>query len=228
LGLALADFIRPHHLQKLGGGFDGGAPFTTSGIAGPAGSIRMSLHCCCRWGALGGWTFGILLSIWLLIFLLLALLLARTAPRRAAVKAFSEVIRPLNGNRSWELSLYCFLTFGGFVAMAIYLPIFLTEMFRLSAQDAEIRTAGFVVLATLMRPVGGTSADKIGGRTILKWVFPVVAVMAAFLAWPMMATFPIGDRKNVTGRSKSSYGITACTSFEYPLSCEFVPTAVTT
>jgi NNP family nitrate/nitrite transporter-like MFS transporter len=138
-----------------------------------------------RWGF---WTFGILLSIWLIIFVLFA----RNAPRRAAAKSFAEIIRPLNDNRSWELSLYYFLTFGGFVAMAIYLPIFLTEMFRLTPQDAGMRTAGFVVLATLMRPVGGTLADKIGGRTILKWVFPVVAVMAAFLACPLMSTFTIG------------------------------------
>ena len=90
------------------------------------------------------------------------------------------------------LSLYYFLTFGGFVAMAIYLPIFLTEMFKLTPQDAGMRTAGFVVLATLMRPVGGTLADKVGGRTILKWVFPATALMAIFLACPMMVTFTIG------------------------------------
>ncbi len=138
-----------------------------------------------RWGF---WTFGFLLSIWLLIFLLLA----RNAPRRGTVQSFAEIIRPLNDNRSWELSFYYFLTFGGFVAMAIYLPIFLTEMFKLTPQDAGMRTAGFVVLATVMRPIGGALADKIGGRTILKWVFPVVAVMAAFLACPMMSTFTVG------------------------------------
>ncbi len=138
-----------------------------------------------RWGF---WTFGILLSIWLVFFLLLA----RNAPRRTAAKSFAEIIRPLNDHRSWELSLFYFLTFGGFVAMAIYLPIFLTEMFRLTPQDAGMRTAGFVVLATLMRPVGGALADQVGGRTILKWVFPAVAVMAGFLACPLISTFTVG------------------------------------
>ena len=138
-----------------------------------------------RWGF---WTFGILLSIWLVVFFLFA----RNAPRRSQLKSFAEIVRSLGDNRSWELSLYYFLTFGGFVAMAIYLPIFLTEMFKLTPQDAGLRTAGFVVLATMMRPVGGALADKVGGRTILKWVFPAVAVMAAFLACPLMSTFTIG------------------------------------
>ncbi len=43
-----------------------------------------------------------------------------------------------------------------------------------------------------MRPVGGVLADKVGGRTILKWVFPATAVFAIFLACPLMSTFTIG------------------------------------
>src|SRR6516162_3201358 len=138
-----------------------------------------------RWGF---WTFGVLLTIWLLIFVAMA----RNAPRKGAVKSFVDVVRPLSDGRSWILSLYYFLTFGGFVAMAVYLPIFLTEMFHLTPQDAGMRTAGFVVLATAMRPVGGILADKVGGRRILKWVFPFTGVMALFLACPLMATFTVG------------------------------------
>jgi MFS transporter, NNP family, nitrate/nitrite transporter len=138
-----------------------------------------------RWGF---WTFGILLTIWLVVFVTMS----RNAPRKGAVKSFADVVRPLSDGRSWILSLYYFLTFGGFVAMAVYLPIFLTEMFKLTPQDAGLRTAGFVVLATLMRPIGGSLADRVGGRVILKWVFPFTAVMAIFLACPMMVTFTIG------------------------------------
>ena len=118
-----------------------------------------------KWGF---WTFGALLTVWLVIFASMA----RNAPNRVPAKSFAEIARPLNDRRSWVLSLYYFLTFGGFVAMAVYLPTLLTEVFKLTPQDAGFRTAGFVVLATALRPVGGVLADKIGGRTILKWVFP--------------------------------------------------------
>ena len=62
---------------------------------------------------------------------------------------------------AWVLALFYFLTFGGFVAFAIYLPTLLRDQFRLSAADAGFRTAGFVVLATLMRPVGGWLSDRL-------------------------------------------------------------------
>ncbi len=138
-----------------------------------------------RWGF---WTFGALLSVWFVIFSVFA----RNAPRTAPAKSFAATLRPLGNSQSWILSLYYFLTFGGFVAMAVYLPIFLTETFKLSPQQAGLRTAGFVVLATLARPLGGVLADKIGGRAILTWVFPATALFSIFLACPMMVTFTIG------------------------------------
>lgn len=138
--------------------------------------------------AWGFWAFGAGLVLWLALWLLLA----RDAPRRAPARTLSETLRPLGERQSWVLSLYYFLTFGGFVAMSIYLPIFLTEMFELTPSDAGRRTAGFVVLATLCRPVGGMLADRIGGRRILLWVFPATAAMAIFLACPSIVPFTIG------------------------------------
>ena len=138
-----------------------------------------------KWGF---WTFGLILLGWLVVFLIGA----RNAPRTSPPKSLSEMLRPLRDSMSWVLSFYYFLTFGGFVAMAVYLPVFLTEMFALTPQDAGFRTAGFVVLATAMRPVGGWLADRIGGRVILLWVFPITAAMAVFMACPLISTFTIG------------------------------------
>jgi MFS transporter, NNP family, nitrate/nitrite transporter len=139
--------------------------------------------------AWGFWGFAALTAVWLVVFAGLA----RNAPRAGPAKTLADFVRPLRERMSWVLSLYYFLTFGGFVAMAVYLPIFLTdERFGLEPRDAGLRTAGFVVLATAMRPVGGWLADRVGGTRILMWVFPAVAAFALFLACPMMLTFTIG------------------------------------
>ena len=136
----------------------------------------------------GFWVFALLTGVWLVLWLLLA----RNPPGRIPPKSWGDVVAPLRNRMSWVLSLYYFLTFGGFVAMALYLPTLLTDLFGLTPKDAGLRTAGFVLLATLMRPLGGTLADRIGGRTILLHVFPCVALMALFAAVPNMMTFTFG------------------------------------
>jgi MFS transporter, NNP family, nitrate/nitrite transporter len=134
------------------------------------------------------WSFAGLLALWTVVFLLFA----EDAPRTASPKSFRQMIRPLSDRMSWVLSLFYFLTFGGFVAMSIYLPMFLTEMFKLTPQDAGLRTAGFVLLATAMRPIGGWLSDKAGGLSILLWVFPFVVLMAMLLTFETMVPFTIG------------------------------------
>jgi NNP family nitrate/nitrite transporter-like MFS transporter len=138
--------------------------------------------------AWGFWAFAVLTGVWLLLWLALA----QNPPGRIPPKSWAEVIAPLRQRMSWILSLYYFLTFGGFVAMAVYLPTLLTDQFKLEPKDAGLRTAGFVLLATIMRPIGGILADRIGGAAILSRVFPFVALMAVFMAFPQMVMFTIG------------------------------------
>jgi MFS transporter, NNP family, nitrate/nitrite transporter len=138
--------------------------------------------------AWGFWAFAITASAWLVLFIALA----KNPPGVVRPKTFRESLAPMRESMTWVLCAYYFLTFGGFVAMAISLPKFLTTMFDLTLQDAGIRTAGFVVLATAMRPIGGILGDRIGGRQVLLWVFPLTAAFAIFLACPTMATFTIG------------------------------------
>ncbi|MBS1854346.1 MAG: MFS transporter [Acidobacteria bacterium] len=135
--------------------------------------------------------FGIagLSLVWALVFVLLA----RDAPRTRPPAGLGPMIHVLTTERlSWALSAFYFLTFGGFVAFSIYLPSLLKDQFRLAAADAGLRTAGFVVLATLMRPVGGILADRIGGARVLSGVFLGIIPFAMLLAWLSMVPFTVG------------------------------------
>ena len=93
---------------------------------------------------------------------------------------------------AWLLGAFYFLTFGGFVAFSIYLPTLLRAQFGLAPADAGFRAAGFVVVATLMRPLGGWLADRIGGAQVLSWVFGGVSVFSLLLTWPSMVPFTVG------------------------------------
>jgi NNP family nitrate/nitrite transporter-like MFS transporter len=112
------------------------------------------------------------------------------AARPAGVAAMIAVLR--RSPTAWLLGAFYFLTFGGFVAFSIYLPTLLRAQFSLTPADAGFRAAGFVVLATLMRPLGGWLADRIGGAQVLSWVFGGVALFALLLMWPSMVPFTVG------------------------------------
>lgn len=131
---------------------------------------------------------AVVLLVWAAAFALLA----KDAPAPGAPKGLSAMAAVLRRPLAWVLSLFYFLTFGGFVAFSIYLPTLLRDQFGLRPADAGFRTAGFVVLATLLRPVGGMLADRIGGARVLSGVFLAVVPFALLLAWPSMIPFTVG------------------------------------
>jgi nitrate/nitrite transporter NarK len=132
---------------------------------------------------------GVMLLAWAVVFGLLARN-KPDAPRPAGIAAMFRVLR--HEPVAWWLGAFYFLTFGGFVAFSIYLPTLLRAQFGLAPADAGFRAAGFVVLATLMRPIGGWLADRIGGAQVLSWVFSGVAAFSLLLAWPSMIPFTVG------------------------------------
>lgn len=130
-----------------------------------------------------------LLVIWAVIFWSLG----RNAPVSGPRPTLGGMLHLLSRNRTaWHLSALYFATFGGFVAFSIYLPSLLKDDFGLTPGDAGFRTAGFVVLATLMRPVGGMLSDRIGGSRVLVGVFGGIVPFACLMAWPAMAPFTVG------------------------------------
>lgn len=132
-------------------------------------------------------------AIGLVVWAIVWSLLARDAPAQAPPRGIEAMLRILTREPlAWVLSLFYFLSFGGFVAFSVYLPILLVDQFRLTPADAGFRAAGFVVLATLMRPVGGWLADHIGGARVLSGVFLGVVPFALLLTWPAMIPFTVG------------------------------------
>ena len=130
-----------------------------------------------------------ILIVWALLFGLLG----RNPPVRVKSNGLGAMVGVLARERlSWVLAAFYFLTFGGFVAFSIYLPSLLKDQFGLTTEDAGLRAGGFVVLATLLRPVGGWLADKIGGARLLSSVFLGIVPLALLLAWPAILPFTVG------------------------------------
>ncbi len=135
------------------------------------------------------WVFGAAAGLFGLVFLIFARNAAVKAPPKKLGEYFAILKRePI----AWILSLFYFLTFGGFVALSIYLPTLLKDIFGLTMTDAGARVAGFVIVATAMRPFGGGLADKFGGAQVLFFVLAGIAILALGLTSSNMILFTAG------------------------------------
>lgn len=116
----------------------------------------------------------------LAVYAVLAWLFLRDAPGRV-VPTTSVATRLRAAARlsiAWQACILYAVAFGGYVAFSVYLPAYLKTAYGLEQADAANRMAGFVVVAVLMRPVGGWLSDRIGPIPVLSGVFGVVALGA--------------------------------------------------
>jgi NNP family nitrate/nitrite transporter-like MFS transporter len=129
----------------------------------------------------------------LVAYAVLGYLVLRDRPGRAVATGslLSRLAATLRMPVTIQLSFLYAVAFGGFVAFSVYLPTYLVAAFGLDRGDAALRTAGFVVLAVLMRPVGGWLSDRIGPITVLIGAYTVVALLAAVAAF-QLPLIPVG------------------------------------
>jgi MFS transporter, NNP family, nitrate/nitrite transporter len=103
----------------------------------------------------------------------------RTAPTTSLVSRLSANARlPI----TWQACALYAVAFGGYVAFSVYLPAYLKTDYALTPADAANRMAGFVVVAVVMRPVGGWLSDRFGPVPVLASGFAVVVVGAGVAA----------------------------------------------
>jgi len=111
---------------------------------------------------------------------------AREAPVAVSRKGLSDYARVLLGNRDawWFMFLYA-ITFGGFAGFASALPGYFHDEFGFDPRLAGWATAACVLAGSLMRPMGGHIADRIGGTRTLLTVYALVTGLVAAAALDM-------------------------------------------
>ncbi|MFD1106297.1 nitrate/nitrite transporter [Sphingobium olei] len=107
------------------------------------------------------------------------MLMAKDAPNAPAPKRMIDYFEPLKQADAWWLMAFYAVTFGGFVGLAASLPIYFTDQFGLTPVIAGYCTAACVFAGSLVRPMGGALADRIGGSKALMIVYAVAAVALA-------------------------------------------------
>jgi NNP family nitrate/nitrite transporter-like MFS transporter len=119
-------------------------------------------------------------AVALAIYAALAWLFMRDAPGRTVPTEplGARLVATARLSITWQASVLYAVAFGGYVAFSVYLPAFLKTAYHLSQVDAANRMAGFVLLAVVMRPVGGWLSDRLGPVPVLTGVYAVLTAGA--------------------------------------------------
>ena len=127
-----------------------------------------------------GWNAVLgLACIPLTIVFFIYLAMAKDAPNAPAPKSVLAYLTPLKTADAWWLMGFYSVTFGGFVGLAASLPIYFTDQFGLTTVTAGYCTAACVFAGSLIRPMGGALADRIGGVKALSIVYVAAAAALA-------------------------------------------------
>ena len=109
------------------------------------------------------------------------LLFAKDAPSAPAPKALVEYLHVLKDRDAWWFMFFYSVTFGGFSGLASSLTIYFNSQYGLSPVTAGYFTAACVFAGSLVRPLGGRIADRIGGIKTLSLMY-VIAAAFLFIA----------------------------------------------
>ncbi len=131
-----------------------------------------------------GWNnvFGLAL-IPLGIAMFVYLVFAKDSPDAPPAKSLSQYVAILKDQDAWWFMFFYSVTFGGFVGLASSLTIYFNDLYSLGAVKAGYCTAACVFAGSLVRPIGGMVADRIGGVRTLLTMYSIAAVLLVIMSF---------------------------------------------
>jgi NNP family nitrate/nitrite transporter-like MFS transporter len=114
---------------------------------------------------------------------LVYLFAAKDSPNAPAPKKLTEYLAVLRMRDAWWFMFFYAVTFGGFVGLASSLAIYFNTDYGLDAVTAGYFTAACVFCGSLVRPIGGALADRIGGIRTLSVMYGIAACMLVFVSF---------------------------------------------
>src|SRR6516162_1335026 len=115
-----------------------------------------------------GWraAFGIAL-VPVFATLCLVALLAEDGPMHAAPKTLADYTAVLKiADTGWFCFFYA-ITFGGFVGLVSFLPIFFRDQYALTTVQSGVFATLCALAGSMLRPLGGYLSDRFGGIRVL-------------------------------------------------------------
>ena len=146
-----------------------------------------------------GWNnvFG-LAVIPLCITLVIYWMLAKDSPDCPPPKPLVNYLHVLRDKDAWWFMFFYSVTFGGFVGLAASLTIYFNTQYGIAPVMAGYLTAACVFAGSLVRPLGGVLADRIGGIRSLTVMYIIAGIALALVStaptsvWVALGLFIVG------------------------------------
>jgi NNP family nitrate/nitrite transporter-like MFS transporter len=137
-----------------------------------------------------GWNnvFGLAL-IPLTFALVVYAIFAKDSPECPPSKSLHQYLQVLKDKDAWWFMFFYSVTFGGFVGMASSLTIYFHDQYGMSPVTAGYFTAACVFAGSLVRPVGGNVADRIGGIRTLLVMYSLAALFLFILSFGLQQSY---------------------------------------
>lgn len=98
--------------------------------------------------------------------------------------SLKDQLAPLKELRVWRFGMYYYFVFGGFVALALWLPKYYIGEYGMDLKTAALITMCFTLPSGLVRALGGWMSDKYGARAINWGVFWVSSACLFLISYP--------------------------------------------
>ncbi|HOW61618.1 MAG TPA: MFS transporter [Candidatus Contendobacter sp.] len=98
--------------------------------------------------------------------------------------SLGQQLMPLIDPRVWRFGLAYAFVFGGFVALALWLPKYYVGEYGLPLATAAFLTIFFDLPSGAIRALGGWASDKWGGNTVTWWVLWISLISLFLLSYP--------------------------------------------
>jgi NNP family nitrate/nitrite transporter-like MFS transporter len=172
VSLPLASRWYPPNLQGLAMGIAG---------AGNSGTVLATIFAPLMARTLGWHAIFGLMMIPVGIVLIVFAVLAKDPPSvpNAHPSRFKDYTAVLAQADAWWFCLLYFVTFGGFVGLSSFLNTFFVDQYDAPKAAVGLWTWPFIIAGSLLRPIGGALADRLGGIRMLTLLYGV-AIAAAF------------------------------------------------
>ena len=123
----------------------------------------------------------------LCLTMVLILLLTERDPPSGRIPELRQAVKALRRSHLSAFGLNYSVLFGGFMALALWLPDYLSAQYDIALRQAASLAMMFIIPGALAQIAGGSLADSVGPRRVLRWALAACLLALLVLSYPPMS-----------------------------------------